>query len=117
MTQEKTETHPLAAEDFNHGCGFIFRGTWLCEDEDGSYVYAYGHLDKATYAAAVNDFDEENGADAGDPYTAEHVEHHWSVATQPADGPDGWWIEWNTTDDEPITATTPNAFPLTVVTR
>lgn len=113
---EQSTTYPIGAEDFNDGCGFIFRGVWLCEDEDGSYVYAYGHVDKSLYATAVNDLDKENGA-FDDPYTAEHVEHHWSVATQPADGPEGWWIKWNTLDGEPITATTPNAFPLTVVTR
>lgn len=110
------QTYPLTEADFNDGCGFIFRDIWLCEDEDGSYVYAYGHHDKATYAAAVNDLDKENGAHDGDPYTAEWVEHVWAIATQPADGPDGWYIMWSYLE-APITQDAPNAFPLTVVTR
>ena len=112
-----TQTYPLSEKDFNDGCGFHYRGVALCEDEDGSHVYAYGHIDRTTYAAAVSDFDEDMGADIDESYTAEHVEHLWSVATQSADGPNGWWIQWRTIDGNPITGETPNAFPITVVTR
>lgn len=112
-----TKTYPLAETDFDDGCGFTFRGIPLCEDEDGSYVYAYGRLPKATYALAVNDFDAEMGADLDEPYTSEHVKHYWAVATQPHDGPDGWWVQWEVLDGEPITSATPNAFAMTVVDR
>ncbi len=118
MPETHTQTYAaLSKKDFDSGCGFIFRDIWLCEDENGMYVYAFGHLDAATYALAVNEFDAENGADAEDGCEAKDVQHHWSVTTQPADGPDGWWIRWDTIDGEPITAETPNAFPPTVVSR
>jgi hypothetical protein len=113
----ETQTYPLAEKDFNDGCGFIFREIPLCEDEDGSYVYAYGHRDKATYALAVNDHDAEMGADTDEPYTSEHVKHYWAVAIQPHDGPDGWWVKWNLLDSKPITAATTRDFPMTVVER
>ena len=104
----------LSRKEFEDGCGYAFRGIWLCEDDDGNYVYAYGHADKATYASAVNDLDAEMiGNATDDPYTADDVHHLWAVTLKPADDPDGWLITWP--DD--VTDQTPGSFPMTVVNR
>lgn len=108
---------PLTEQEFNDGCGHTFRGIPLCEDENGEHVYAYGHRDHATYAAAVNDLDEENGADP-DMTAATDVRHLYAITVKPADDPEGWWIQWATNGGTVLyTADTPGSFPLTVVSR
>jgi hypothetical protein len=119
-TASATATYPpLTRSEFEDGCAYVYRDIRICEDEDGQYVYAYGHVDPATYALAVNEFDREiNGLDDGDDaYVAGDVQHRWAVATQPASAPDGWWIQWGPLDGEPITATTTHAFAVTLISR
>lgn len=103
---------PLTAKEFEDGCGYSFRGVWLCEDERGDYVYAYSHVDKATMIAAVHDYDNEMAGYDIEPHEPEDVRHVYAVTVKPADDPDGWWISWHDT-----TAETPGTFPLTVVNR
>lgn len=113
-----TRTYPaLTRAEFEDGSPYTYEGVVFCEDEDGQYVYAYGHVDPVLYAAAVSQFDRENGAHPDDEYLPEDVQHCWAVTREPASSADGWWIQWGPLDEQPITSQTPNAFALTVVTR
>lgn len=105
---------PLAAEEFNDGAGYSFRGISMIENDGGDWVYAYGHIDPEVYAAAVNDFDREMAGylDPDDQYTERDVQHHHAVTLAGPDGPEGWLISW-----EDVTPETPGAFPITVVSR
>lgn len=113
MTAETKPIHPpLTAEEFDTGCGYTYEGVSICEDENGSWVYAYGHVDPETFARVVNTYDREEGGMDEDWYDAGAVQHLWAVTEEPADAPDGWWIRW-----DGVTATTPQAFAITVVSR
>jgi hypothetical protein len=103
---------PLTAEDFDSGAGYTFRGVPI--DEDGNWVYAYGHVDPATFAGAVNDYDGEVAGclDPDDLCGADAVEHCHAITLIGPDEPDGWWITWGD-----VTAETPGSFPITVVSR
>ncbi|SFK32220.1 hypothetical protein [Cellulomonas sp. KH9] len=100
---------PLTAEDFDSGSGYTFRGLPIIEDEDGTYVYTHGHVDPETFAAAVDDYDREVAGWLDDPCDADGVDHMYAVTLA---GPPEWWMSWNG-----VTAETPGAFPITVVTR
>jgi hypothetical protein len=109
---------PLTAEEFRAGTPYVHKGIHLIEDESGEWVYAYGHEPAQRFAAAVNEYDD---AAAGpsytfppeEQYTRGDVQHRWAVTVEPADGPDGWRIDFRSSN----TATTPGAFPVTVVSR
>ena len=104
---------PLTAEQFNEGAGYTFRGVPIVEDENAEYVFAYGHVDPALFAEVVNDLDRENlEHDPDEPYTADDVEHHWALTTQPADHPDGWAATWGRRPEGAW-----GTFPVTVVSR
>ena len=102
----------LTAEEFNEGCYGTFLGVPLLEDEDGSYVFAWGHRDPATFVEAIRLFDEETVGIPETTYDADDVQHRWAITLQPADGPEGWRIQWGG-----VTEDTPNAFAVTVVNR
>ena len=113
-----TDEHPnpplpsLTAEDFDSGAGYTFRGVPLIENEDGEAVYAYGHVDHETMAAAVTAYDHE--VCGSDEYSTDpdEVEHLYAVTLKTPADPEGWWISWRD-----VTTTTPGAFPVTVVSR
>lgn len=104
---------PLTEQEFADGCGYTYRDIPLCEDEDGTWVYTYGHRNKHRFAGAVNDYDREMaGYTAYTAYTAKDVQHLYAVSLQPADGPDGWFISWGKdAQDHPL------RFPMTVIPR
>lgn len=104
---------PLTAADFDAGAGYTFRGVPIIENEGGDVMYAYGHVDPVTFAGAVDDYDTEvagcvMGVDS-EPTDPEDVDHLYAVTVT---GPPEWWMSWND-----VTAETPGAFPITVVTR
>lgn len=106
---------PLTADEFNDGAGFTYRGVPIIENENATHVYAYGHVDAATMAGAVNDYDAEMVGVADETvgaYVASEVQHTYAVTLKTPSDPDGWWISW-----QDVTAETPGAFPVTVVSR
>ena len=104
---------PLTEAEFNDSTGVTHNGIPFVESEDGDYVFAYGHRDKAQFAVAVNAYDlDMNGESTG--YVASDVEHTQAVALSPADGPDGWYISWAPAFVEPSDQP---SFPVTVVNR
>ncbi|MDF9717375.1 hypothetical protein [Nocardioides sp. ChNu-99] len=112
----ETTQHPsLTAEEFAAGCGYTYGGVPLCEEERAEWVFAYGHVDPDTFAAAVNAMDLDLAGEALG-YEAAAVEHRWAITTIPASSPEGWWITW-ADDGAAVTAETPGAFPITVVSR
>ena len=104
--------HPaLTREEFEAGAPEVHHGVALCEDENGNFIYAYGHRGKSVMARAINAYDkstagESFGTNPGD------VVHKWAVTKTPADSPDGRWIHWGE-----VTQETPGAFPVTMVAR
>lgn len=112
-TDDKAIYPALTEQGFNEGCGYTFHDIPICEDEQASWVYTYGHRDKDQFAAAVNDYDHEvAGGDWELGYTAEDVQHLYAVTLEPADGPDGWLISWGEDAQDH-----PRRFPVTVVPR
>lgn len=103
---------PLTAEEFNDGAGYVINGIPLIEDEDGQYVYAYGHIYRRDFAEAVTAFDREVAGYEVEETTPQDVENLWAVTIKSPGDPDGWWIRWGG-----VTKDTPNAFAITVVTR
>lgn len=101
---------PLTAEDLAAGSGFTFRGVPVIEQEDGDYVFAYGHVDPDTMAGAVDDYYRHVGGFVDDPTDPEDVAHRYAVTLASPDDPEGWCLTWHG-----VTAQTPGAFPLTVV--
>lgn len=109
-----TTTHPpLVPSDFDFGEDFVFFGVPLVESEHGEYMYAYGHVDPDTFAAAVDSYGEQvNGCDFSiccDRVETSAVRHLWAVTVEP---PPEWRVTWRG-----ITEHTPGAFPITVVAR
>lgn len=98
----------LTAEDFDDGSGYTFRGVPITENEDGTSVYAYGHVDPETFAGAVSDYDREVGG-VDEPTNPDAVSHLYAITIE---GPPAWWITW-----KGVTAETPGSFPITVVSR
>jgi hypothetical protein len=83
------------------------------EDEDAYGVYGFGHQDKATYAALVNDFDArccgyEVAED--DKYTAADVIHCWAVVVRPHE--DQLQFSW-----AGVSSMTLGSWPLTRIDR
>lgn len=107
-----TNYRALTEQEFGDGSGFEYQGIPLVEDEDGRFVFAWGHRDKHIYALAVNEYDEEMAGPQDVKYEAEDVQHVWAITVKPADHPDGWYIDWSD-----ATADTPGAFGLSVVNR
>ena len=108
----------LTAEEFNAGCGYTFRGVPLCEDENGSYVFAYGHVPARSFLWAIADYDREECGEDTCVYEPGDVRHVWAITIQHALSADGWYIRWShDSDGREINADTPNAFPVTVVNR
>ena len=101
---------PLTEAEFAEGAYGPFRGIPLVEDENASYVFAWGHHDKATYAAAVNEYDYANAGGEYE-YNEAHVEHTLAVTTRPGEE---WVISW---DPETVEASDQPSFPVTVVSR
>ena len=103
----------LTADEFNLGVGYTYRGIGVVEDEDANWVFGYGHPNKHSFAAAVNDYDHEMTGDASlTKYTARDVQHRYAVTLKPHDDPDGWFITW--ADEH---QNHPDRFPVTVVNR
>ncbi len=100
---------PLTAADFVSG--LTYNCVNLIEDENGDWVYAYGHIDREKFAAAVNEFDRDMAGplDWDQQYTAEDVQHLHAVTVNP---PPEWYMTWANVDGD-----TPGAFPITVVSR
>lgn len=85
------------------------------EDEDGSYLFGYGHQDKAEFARLVAQYDISNGVDPEDAdYTENDVSHLYAVAYHPVGRPED--EEWRFTWDE-VDKDSEGAFPLTVLSR
>jgi hypothetical protein len=75
--------------------------------EDGEYFAAWGHVDKATFAAEATAY-ARSPEWGGDPtITAEDVRHRWVVAVHDEDGSG---LQW-----DGVTAETPGAFTVSVV--
>jgi hypothetical protein len=104
---------PLTREEFDDGCGYTFRGVPMVEHEDGTYIYAYGHVDPEQMVKAIAAYDWEVAGGEYEGYAVEDVKHVHGLTLKPPSDPDGWFIAWP--DD--ATAETPGSFPMTVVTR
>jgi len=109
---------PLTAKEFNDGTPYVHQGVHLVEDESGTWVYAYGHQPAQRFAAAVNEYDQKLAGSSytfppEEQYTRGDVQHRWAVTIEPAGGPNGWRIDFRSSN----TAQTPGAFPVTVVSR
>jgi hypothetical protein len=109
VTTPTTIHPPLTRQQFEDGCGYTYRGVSICEDENATWVYAYGHIDPAEFVKVLHDYDIET-AGVDEPYAHSDVQHRWATTTRPA--PD-WWIDFPSSN----TAETPGAFPVTVVAR
>lgn len=102
----------LTEKDFDFGPELTFNGIPLNEDENATWVFAYGHRDKNEFAEAVNEFDREMAGDTYDDemrYVGPEVQHVWLVAT-----------DWNDYDEwfaRKADAETPGAVPVTLVSR
>lgn len=90
------------------------------ENEDAT-IMAHGHHDPAEFVKQIKVYDTlVNGPEPYDDVMDEgEVKHYWAVRTNvnfedvdDGEDIDGWWIKWGG-----ITQDTPNAFPVTVVTR
>lgn len=104
---------PLTAEEFATGCADPSAPIPVCEDENGYNVFMMGHHDPISVMKAVQKYDEDMTGETfelGEGYSL--PEQVWAITEQPADGPDGWAVRWGG-----ISADTPGAFPMTVVSR
>lgn len=113
MTDERTIYPPLTREEFDDGCAGTYKSVGICEDESGSFMYAWGHVPPATMLAALDAYAQEmwHFSPREAEFTAADVRHRWAQTIQPPDGPDGWWISF--ADD--ITADSPQAWAVTVI--
>jgi len=83
------------------------------EDEDASGCYGFGHQDKASFAASVNEYDQLCGNDVplDDQYTAADVIHCWAVLQDPRN-PEGMRFSWHGVDSMTL-----GSWPLTWIPR
>ena len=104
----KAKTYPALSEaEFNEGAVSV-NGIKLHDDEDGYWIFSYGHHEQSRFADATNTWLAELGVGEHANYEPRHVQHRWAVTVKP--GPE-WLINWaldNTSD-------TDGAFPVTVV--
>lgn len=97
---------PLTESEFNYNS---YDSRWaipLQENEDGDHHYAYGHVDKADFAATIDKLMKDLGAydEAANP---DHVEHLRAVTLEPGEE---WWISWRDEyQDHPL------SFPITLL--
>jgi hypothetical protein len=84
------------------------------EDEWGDGFCGYGHQDKAEFARLVNEYDEVCGGDVDpeDAYTESDVSHRYAIP-YPTDNELFTWRN----GDADVTADTPGAFPITMISR
>ncbi|WP_372595601.1 hypothetical protein, partial [Actinotalea sp.] len=89
-------------------------GVPIVENEDATHVYSYGHVDPQAMADAVNAWDQEMVGDFSMDWRtgADEVQHAYAVTIKGAGDPEGWWMSWRD-----VTAETPGAFPISLVTR
>lgn len=107
MTTDTAQLPPLTEAEFNEGT-IAYEGVLFVESEDGA-CFAYGHLDRAAFAAAVQAYYDDvcPGEYVGDDAVREdEVAHAWAVTTQA--GPE-WMIRWGR-----VNAETSQAFPITL---
>lgn len=84
------------------------------EDEDAAGVYGFGHIDKATFAAQVNQCDVlamGESLASGIGYTESDVIHCWAVLTSPRED-DGVRFSWRGVDSRTL-----GSWPLTRIVR
>lgn len=85
------------------------------EDEYGSGIYGFGHMDKAEFARQVNEYDQLCTGEVFDDlgYNAEDVIHCWAVITSDRGDADGQYrFSWNGVDSRTL-----GSWPLTRVDR
>lgn len=84
------------------------------EDEGGDYICGYGHQDKAFFTRAANEYDTLcNGEPIDPPLEVESIAHLYAVMFQPAGADEDYQqFVW-----DGVTAETPGAFPLTLLSR
>lgn len=106
MSGQKTIHPPLTEEEFNRNA---YNSLWtipMQQNEDGDHHYAYGHVDKTEFAAAIDRLMEDLGA-YDEPADPEQVEHLRAVTLDPGEE---WWISWNDEyQDHPL------SFPITLL--
>lgn len=97
--------------------------TWPFFEDENCNITGYGHQDKATFAAAVNEYDREVGGVAADDAVLDHrdVSHGYCVidAASGSD-PEYWTFTWGypkpgQSRPEPYTADHPGAVPITTI--
>lgn len=95
--------------------------TWsFFEDEDAN-ITGYGHQDKATFAAAVNEYDRHMGADAeGHEHDHRDVTYGYAVINASECEPEYWTYTWGypvqgQARPEPYTADDPGVVPITMI--
>lgn len=82
------------------------------EDGDGSRYYGYGHQDRATFAAALDEyFRLVDPPEVHDPVGPGGARHVYAVVTDA----EGRGFEWRNEDVGYVSAQTPGSFPLTLV--
>jgi hypothetical protein len=100
---------PFTVEELSmdHGAD----GTYPFTEGESAEITGYGHQDKAEFAAGINLYDERMSGEPGE-WTADDIEHRWAVrvseelCSTSIPHPEG---------REPVTATTPGAFPITTL--
>lgn len=97
--------------------------TWpFFEDEDCN-ITGYGHQDKATFAAAVNEYDREVGGVDPSDAVLDHrdVSYGYAVLKTPSEVEEDYWtFTWGypvqgQSRPEPYTADHPGAVPITTI--
>lgn len=106
MTDQTKIYPPLTEAEFNRGS---YDSSWpipMQQNEDGDMHYAYGHVDKAEFAAIVDRLGQElDGYD--EPAEPSEVEHRRAVTLDPSEE---WWISWRDEyQDHPL------SFPITIL--
>lgn len=84
----------ITEEQFN-STAYTYAGVPVVGDDEGEYYWAYGHIDPATFAAAVDELHriDYRLGDEHEPFDPNHhVSHIWAVRTSP--GLDEWRISW-----------------------
>jgi hypothetical protein len=84
------------------------------EDEQADWLMGFGHIDKAEFAAQVNEYDRIcNGEPIDPPYDESAVSHVYARAFIPDGAPsDDWRVTWH--DVEPDSE---GAFRMTLMSR
>ncbi|MBU8820473.1 hypothetical protein KL864_31860 [Mycolicibacterium goodii] len=107
MTEFDSRWPVLSAEDFQ----LVDHATERVRPfiDDGSGVFGYGHWNRVSFAAAVNDYElHTGGSGSADEYGPDDVHHLWAVVVDRAT------LRFSCSG---VTADHPHSFPVTLIRR